>query len=339
MLKKIAWLALMPVALSSLVGCADKGDGGTSGDPKSLEDRIFAGNEADAAERQQLIAKCMTEQGFEYTPMDTRAADSGPRAEVDTTSEEWVKEYGFGISTVFGGQIEFSPADDPNKEYRDSLDATQLEAYQKALYGQALPGGGEFSVAGGGGVIAVPINGGSGEDGAPAFEGPGGCIGEALKATGGATPFNGDLFDDLQELDDQVRADPKMVEAVKKWAACMKDAGYDYQDPDAVKKELREEFGDLTGLEISGDGGFSISGAVSSGVVIRGDGPDPEGGQAFDPLANVDKAKLAELQAKEKRIALAALDCYNKHARKTEQQVRERLETQFIEDHPELKDK
>jgi hypothetical protein len=134
----------------------------------------------------------------------------------------------------------------------------------------------------------------------------------------------------LRELEERIESDPKMVEANKKWSTCMADAGYEFRDRDEAVSELREEFGELTGLKVSGDdGGFTIS--VQAQASSRPDG------KAFDPLANVDKEKLSQLQEKEKSIALAALECSEKHVAKTEQQVRERFEAEFLDDHPDLK--
>ena len=60
------------------------------------------------------------------------------------------------------------------------------------------------------------------------------------------------------------------------------------------------------------------------------------GTEAIDPFADVDKEKLSQLQDKEKKIALASLECSEKHVAKAEQKVRERLEEQFLDDHPDL---
>ena len=331
---KLPALALAPLALSAiLAGCGSSSDD-PNGSELPLEERIFASRQGDPAEHQRLIAECMVKQGFEYTPMDGRDT-GGPPERMDPRSEEYIKEFGFGVSTMFASEIRFSaPTDDPNAAYRNSLDETQKAAYDKALYGFELGGPGGFSTVGGGAVVAIPIAGGSiggDNEGAPTVTGPGGCIGEALKATGAdQRPFDTSLFDDLEELEDRIKADPEMVQAMKKWSACMKDAGYEYRNVDDAIDQLREEFGELTGLKTDGDGGFRITiSAESSG--------GSEGTRTFDPLANVDKEKLGQLQAKEKTIAMAAFECAEDDLLKVERKVRERFEEEFLEDHPELK--
>ena len=325
-IQKLCAIALAPLAASLLFACGSSDDG-KGEEPKSLQERLFSGNQADFAEQQRLIRECMVEQGFEYTPMDNR--DTGGQRLFDTDSEHFVKEFGYGVSTMFASAIDFRPADDPNQEYRNSLDEAQRKAYDIALYGQDL-GGGTFSSSGGV-AIGIPIGAAGGDGGDVEITGPGGCMGEALKATGGDRPaFDASLFDDLQDLEERIDSDPKMVEAMKKWSQCMAEDGYEYRDQNEAVKEIREEFGELTGLKLSGDGGgfvVSVSGRV---------GGDGEPGQAFDPLANVDKEKLTQLQDKEKRLALADYECAVRHVAKVEQQVRERYEDQFIKEHPEL---
>jgi len=326
-------LCMAPVAAGAIFAGCGGNDEPTEESPKSLEERIFGGSQADFAEQQKLIRECMVRQGFDYTPQDNRNLDND-RLAFDPDSEDFVKEYGFGISTLFSTQIDISELPkDPNQDYRASLDETQQKAYDKALYGQSFEGG--FTAGGGslsGGVVISIGGDATGDAGAPTIAGPGGCLGEALKATGDEpNAIDTSLFDELSDLEDRIFADPKMVEAMKKWSACMADSGYDYRDRPTAVNELRKEFGDLTGLQVAGDGGGFV---VSSGAIVIGGERDE--GQAFDPFADVDKAKLAELQAKEKRIAAASLECSEKHVAKVEQQVRERYEEEFLAEHPEL---
>lgn len=330
-------LVLAPLALSALLvacGGGEDGDEPTAEKPQSLQERLFAGNQADSAKREQLVRECMQREGFEYTPVDMRA--QGTVVQFDPNSEEFVKERGFGISTMFANEIQFTPPENPNTDYRNSLSDAQKAAYDKALYGVTqgsfdAGGGAVFSVAGGGGpvVSSGPIGAAPGDGSIQAIQ-PQGCFGEALKATGQDQPaFDASLFDDLQDLEKRIKADPKMVEAMKKWSTCMDKSGYKYRDRDEAMTEIRKEFAEITGLEISGDGGgFAVS---VSAVAIDG-----EGG-TFDPLANVDKAKLSALQEKEKRIALASLACSQENVADVEAEVRERLEADFIDSHPDLK--
>ena len=342
--QRISRWAAAPLAVSLVFGaCGGGGDSDGEDDGLSLQDRLFQGNDADFVRQQELIRECMVAQGFEYTPRDNRGNDAVRGFDFDPSSEDFVKEYGFGISTLFGSQIEVRASDeDPNQQYRNTLSEAQKTAYDKALYGQEFGGGG-FSVAGGGPIVGIPVGGApatsggpGGGDGEAQIFTPGGCVGEAVKETGNDRAVMADLFDDLQELDERVKSDPKMVEAMKKWSTCMSDAGYDYRDLDAAQKELRNEFAEVAGLEVAGDGGGFIVSFPSIGTT--GGGDDQSGAQTLDPLANVDKEKLAKLQEKEKRIALASYGCLDEHVIDVEQEVRERFEAEFLEEHPQLKD-
>src|SRR5690606_32533137 len=53
---------------------------------------------------QEEIRQCMAEQGFDYQPVMPPEDRFGVVEEID--HEEWVRQYGFGISTYFGSEEE-----------------------------------------------------------------------------------------------------------------------------------------------------------------------------------------------------------------------------------------
>jgi len=320
-------VAVASLAVAGLSSCDDGGET-ASGAQRSLQDRLLSSTSADFAEQQRLIRDCMVRLGFEYTPVDNRASTNAA-AGSDATPEEYAEEYGFGISTMFATAIEFQPAEDPNSAYLETLDDTQRKAYNVALYGNDL-GGGSFSTAGGGSAGAIVSAGSEPEvDGIQAVQ-PGGCLGEALEATGGM-PGGGlgsDLVDQLQDLEERIKSDPEMVTALKRWSQCMEQDGYSYRDPDQAQDELLREFADLTGLEIAGSGSTFFGSTASIG---------PDGAaEPLNPLGDVDQDKLADLQGREKRIAKASYQCTEEHVADVEQEVRDRYEEEFLADHPEL---
>ncbi|MCL1801012.1 MAG: hypothetical protein FWG25_06595, partial [Promicromonosporaceae bacterium] len=91
--------------------------------------------------REELIAQCMLDAGFQYIPDigSNRFSISGSIFDETKPNDlEWVSLYGFGIAS---GHIEtaFSRSDrqgaDPNQDYRDSLTKAELDAFFLALYG------------------------------------------------------------------------------------------------------------------------------------------------------------------------------------------------------------
>src|SRR5262245_23372569 len=56
---------------------------------------------------EELIARCMREQGFEYVAVDYNTVREGMAADKrlpGVSEEEFIKRYGFGISTFYTGE-------------------------------------------------------------------------------------------------------------------------------------------------------------------------------------------------------------------------------------------
>jgi hypothetical protein len=312
-------LAGIAAAAVAMAACGGGGDGSAKKKPESLRD-IFAGqvNADTITKQQEAVRDCMVEQGFEYTPADNRAEFN--TVEFDPDDEEWVKEHGFGISTGFGpggggfsvgAEVTRDEGDDPNAAYRASLSPDQQAAYDKALYGRAqdIP-----SESGGDSAQPGVIIGSSG----PGDE-PQGCFGKAFAQEGG--PFqNRELGDAIQDLDQRIKGDERIVDANRDWAACMSEQGYTYASRDDAIEDIASRFRAIIGVEEpSGDGNAVI-------VIRPGD----------DPSANYDQAALADLRAEELRTATASVTCGKDTIGKVEPKVRAEYEKQFIEDHPEL---
>lgn len=97
------------------------------------------------AEMEQILATCMTEQGFSYTPNDWSSFEDleepsgaeGAKPGVGDESRGDVAEVGYGISVI--AEEGEAPASagyvDPNAEYVASMSDAERQAYEAALWG------------------------------------------------------------------------------------------------------------------------------------------------------------------------------------------------------------
>lgn len=239
--------ATAAVALAlTLSACGGGGGGSGSTDSPSKGPRLGAIDQLwqdksgdydqDAANAEQmkveeLVAKCMTDQGFEYTPVDYSsmngnamampAGDDGSDLEWGTL--EFAKKYGYGQTTNPWGDPVDQPTDggqewvDPNQAYLESMTETEMTAYQTALYG----------------VQPNFTDDADWENWNPTWEEQG-CYGAAQHevnpnmTSGGSEDENkwADLEAEMQTMYESLESDPRVTEAVAKWASCMADAGY-----------------------------------------------------------------------------------------------------------------
>lgn len=234
---------------------------------------------------QEAIAACMTELGFEYTPVDyealvdvTTAADLG----LAFGTREYAAEFGYGISTDAMGYYAMTAetADDPNVAYVRTLSEAGQAEYTTALYGRPVP-----------------------VDEMPDAEGSGGCEDRAVDAVL-AGPAATDAFDPMALWEDEsamrqaARDDERVAAERAEWVDCMADAGYpDMVDPgDGILtgtpvEQLQAEFSDL---------------------LIAAQAELPVAATAKESSAQASKAALLvkeELAPKEIDMAVADVDC------------------------------
>ena len=111
---------------------------------------------------------------------------------------------------------------------------------------------------------------------------------------------------ELQELDERILADARMVEAVSKWSACMSAAGYgQLEQPEDVDAILKGKLEAIVG---------SPKDAIASGAA-----------------ADYDRAALAELQREEVAMVAADQACEKQHIAAVEDKVAEEYEAAFRE--------
>lgn len=193
------------------------------------------------AEMEDLVAACMAEQGFEYTPVDYSSVeiDLSAGMELEYGSAEFAAQYGYGITTdpFTSGTDEIT---DPNEAYVAAMSDAERDAYLTALYGEgyAATGGTTGGTADDTAGETDDDTAGDTATGDGATDGPlddydweaAGCVGRAqheVIATGIEDDTFAALQDEMLQMMTDAAGDPRLVQASRDWSACMLDAGFD----------------------------------------------------------------------------------------------------------------
>ena len=169
-------------------------------------------------EREELMAQCMAEEGFEYKPnLDNGGVImSGEDVEWEPDKKEWVEKYGYGaVNSPFNEEGAQPPEEeyvDPNQEYVESLSESEQQAYWETAYG--APQTEEMTE----------------EEMAEYNWEDYGCQGWAdHEMQGDADPLQSDEFADLrkkmEEFWSTTQESSEMKALDAEWAACMEDGG------------------------------------------------------------------------------------------------------------------
>jgi len=252
--------------------------------------------EKENLEREELVAGCMTEEGFEYIPVtDNGAVSFSSGDEWKPDDREWVAQYGYGNVNWPGRDEAMTPEPgeeyiDPNQDYVMSLSESEQAAYYEALYG--APPEEEVIV-----------------DGEGSYEynwETAGCYGWAQHEMDGDNPYSSDehkpLMDALNDFYTNVYGAAEFTELDAEWSQCMDENGY-------------------PGFTAQQDASMSISDELNAYYENQTEWVenDPE---------------LAKIGEKEIDIALVDLDCREKvDYRATQQEMIFALEEEFIADH------
>jgi hypothetical protein len=283
-LRHLLGLALIMLAAALVAGC---GDEKSNEPPQELEDTLGFGGDAAKEVQSRVenrISDCMKAQGFDYVPVDPFAQQQALTGKARITDEEFTRQFGYGISTLFGKGNEQS---NPNERIRTGLAEADRAAYDRAL------GGDNPGI-----TFAEAVDSGD-------FTELGGCTKDASEAAFGGPAVLTSLVERLDELDERIIQDQRMVKANEKWTACMLEKGYRYEEPDEIDADIEERFKAIVG----------------SGVA-PGTSTPPQG-------ASYDRAALTELQREEVRIANADVDCEKQEIEPVEREVRPQYEDQF----------
>jgi len=184
-------------------------------------------------DRQQFIADCMADHGFEYVPkvyspeMEA-SADLDLYLEIDNDAEgaiELAREYGFGMFLesdeamrleLAGGEVAARP--DPNNAIFEALSDSEKDAYSRTLFDD----GGCIEMMEEGFPVGVPSN--LDDDTAEALV--------AIQA----------------EFDERLAADPRIAMAQESLTECLMEAGLPDGTLDAYE-HMKRRFNQATGLD------------------------------------------------------------------------------------------
>jgi hypothetical protein len=266
----------------------------------SVEDQLGltqSGIEAAQATVETDIAACMRAQGFQYTPVDPVAARAALTGKSNLSDEEFQAQFGYGIATLYGRA---SPQSDPNGKVRQSLTPADQRAYDAALSG-GKPEQTFFRAADTGDFSQL-----------------GGCTKRATDKLLGGTRLVTTLQRKLDELDDSILEDQRMVRASEAWTRCVRDkTGATYEDSEAIEIDVTKRLEAIVGTLPAGE-------------------PAPGAFASAAPAETYDPAALDELRRLEVELSNADVTCEEKHIVPVEDKVRAEKERVFREANADL---
>ena len=186
---------------------------------------------------EELIARCMRDQGFEYFAADydtVRAGMSADKKLPGLSEEEFINRHGFGVSTFYTGKppqlaTGYSPAKaglgEKNVQVFQKLSPADQVAYNRALLGENL----NVTFA-----VGLEI-----ED----LSQSGGCTRKAVEKTFKPDQLKSSHYNPQDAL---INKDQRMKSALRYYQIEMKKAGFDYAHPDQIEPDLRARLNALT---------------------------------------------------------------------------------------------
>ncbi len=249
---------------------------------------------------ESLIADCMKQDGWEYTPVDHSSTSPG----VDFGDEPL-----YGVTRTYelfegGAQPEFSVATDPNLEYLMSLSEANQIAYRQALYGEDEP---DISAA-------VP-----------------GCREVAVYSVSpGSRP---DVRERANELSRLIELSASVRAAEDLWSQCMKDLGYvalRSSSPSLLVQRFKSEMQGLTIVDSESD---QLEGENAVSFSTPGD----VGFKAVGEAAVLTKVQIERLRSFEGDVFSADQNCaVQSKLAKTRQAAEIEATLVLVEEFPEL---
>ncbi len=186
---------------------------------------------------EELIAKCMREEGFQYVAADYNTVRAGMTADKKLpglSEEEFITKHGFGVSTMYTGQppqlaTGYSPAKvglgDRNIQIFKNLSPAAQAAYNRVLFGENT-----------GATFAVALE-------TENFSQCGGCTHKAIEQVFKPEQLKASYYNPQDAL---INNDPRMKAALRQYSAAMKKAGFEYSHPDEVEPDIRARLASLT---------------------------------------------------------------------------------------------
>ena len=213
-----------------------------------------------------LISKCMREQGFEYVAVDYNTVRKGMDADKNmpgVSEKAFIGKFGFGLATTYTGEppqlaAGYSPGKvglgKQNVQIFKNLAPADQVAYNRALFGENT-----------GATFAVALE-------MENFQYTGGCTRKAVSQVFKPDELQATYYNPRSAL---INKDPRMKEALRKFAAEMRKAGFSYDHPDDVEHDIRKRLAALT----------------NGGTILVGN------------MTPAQQAALKELQDYERRVA------------------------------------
>lgn len=187
---------------------------------------------------EQLIAKCMRKQGFEYVPADyttTRRAMVSDKSLPGMDESEFIEQYGFGVSTLYNGHAPqlndgYCPGriglGKQNIEVFKKLSPADQAAYNRALFGENVNA-----------TFAVSLENEN-------FSRCGGCTLEAIKQVFKADQLSASYYNVKDAL---INKDPRMKAALRDYSQKMRAEGFNYNHPDEVQTDIEKRLDAIVG--------------------------------------------------------------------------------------------
>src|SRR4051812_26772567 len=199
--RPVSVLAALISALA-LSACGGSGNDKTSESQKKsnapIEDQLGfdqAGLMARESRAEDAIRDCMKQQGFDYVPVDPFAQRAALLGSSRISDEDFLKQFGYGISTLWGRGRNDA---DPNERMRASLRGPDRRAYDRALWGETS-----------GATFQQAVENGD-------FSKLGGCTKIATERVFGGAQVLTVLQSRLDQLDERINEDQRMVRALEK---------------------------------------------------------------------------------------------------------------------------
>lgn len=183
------------------------------------------------------IAKCMRDQGFDYVAVDYQTVRRGMNADKmlpGMSTKEFFAKHGFGLSTLYtGAPPQLAKGYSPGREglgERNIQNYLRLSPAEQVAYNRALLGENT------GATFAVSLE-------QENFSLTGGCTRKAVTQAFKAEELSASY---LNPKDALINKDPRMKDAVRKYAAEMRKAGFNYNHPDEPEADIRRRLLALT---------------------------------------------------------------------------------------------
>jgi hypothetical protein len=287
--RPLAAMAAVTMVLSSCNREAPKAETEVVEDQLGLD---LEGMLARQARIENLIRDCMKAQGFEYVPIDPHAQRAELVGVPDMSEEDFAKQHGYGITTLYEQRRKQQEKLGPNEAIRAALSEPERATYDRALFGDHPDA-----------TFADAVDTGD-------FSRLGGCTKQATEKVFGGAGVVQSIQQKLDELDERILADARMVDAIDEWSKCMRADGYPFEDPEEVDTFLMRKLDTIVG-------------------------PSERAGESGGQPA-YDKAALASLQREEVAIYAADIECEERRIAPVEDKVRAEYEQAFREQNADL---